>query len=122
VKQDRPHSAVPSPHESELERLGKFCETRVPASAREELRLGYEAEPSQITLFECRPPWSEEAGSTWTRVDVAQFQFTPSTGRWALYYKDSADEWHPHPNVAAATTIEPLLKVVDDDPTNVFRG
>ena len=77
---------------------------------------------TKVTIFECRPPWSQMIGPGWTRVTVAQLRFDPRGATWALYYADRNSRWHPYSGAAPTPDLDQLLAEIDSDPTGIFWG
>jgi Protein of unknown function (DUF3024) len=102
-------------------RLGAYCERRVPATMRDQVRLELEFADNHVTLLESRPYFRDP--STWTRLAVARFRFNAAAGTWSL---DSArpgqkDGWRPYP-VPPSRDLERLIRVIDQDENGVFWG
>ncbi len=56
--------------------LGQYCESRVPAFARHQVRLEYEIRGDSATIVERRIPWQPVSPEEpWTRFPIAQFRF-----------------------------------------------
>lgn len=116
------NAAAQEAHALEIGRVARFCEAHVPQSMREKVRLEYTIAANKITIVERRAPWSKEVGPEWSSTPIAELRFTPGTGRWSLYHRDSNDRWHAHKGIAASPSVEPLLKELEDDPTHIFWG
>jgi Protein of unknown function (DUF3024) len=111
------------PRESGLAAAELFCEARVPPDLRDQVRLECSRRGNSITIAERRPPWNPELmGTEWTRVQVAQLRFDPSSERWSLYCRDSSERWWLYDDVGPSASVDPLLAEVDADPTGIFWG
>lgn len=116
--------------EAAEQRLGIFCERRIPPHIQDQVRLDFGFRGRSATLYELRPPLLPETqGSipeSWIRIPVAQFRYDPKTRRWSLYCADRNSRWHPYGEYGGSTTSSPKLDVllaeVDDDPTGIFWG
>jgi hypothetical protein len=110
-------SDVRSAAVTEVER---YCEQRVPADARSEIRLECRVRGNAITIVERRPPWREGFAAEWSTTRVAQLRYD---GRlWQLYCSDSSDRWRPYDKADPAAGVGPLLAALDEDVTGIFWG
>ena len=105
-----------------LARVQRWCRARVPASARDEIRIKYDVAGWDVTIVECRAPWSPEAGPEWTRFPVARLRYLKSRQVWRLYWRDRDERWHEYPDLAFARDVGDLLEEIDRDPTAIFWG
>jgi hypothetical protein len=94
----------------------------VPVEIRDKIRYELDTGPHTITILECRPPWKPEFGPEWTRMMVAQMQFTTITNTWTLYFRDSDEVLHVYDMVQATADVGELLEEIDRDPTAIFWG
>jgi Protein of unknown function (DUF3024) len=115
---------MPSPDlKDALVAVEKFCDSRVPAEYREEMRVEFDRRGNSITIVERRPPWKPEAAtSDWSSMKVAQLRYEPETARWSLYCRDSNERWWPYDGIGPTSSVDPLLTEVDADPTGIFWG
>jgi hypothetical protein len=102
--------------------LERFCDSRVPEHARDEVRLEFVVRCNSITLVERRAPWSPDYGPEWSSLKIAQLRYDAKTGAWSLYCRDRNERWFPHTKAHAQRDVAPLLEVVDADPTGIFWG
>jgi hypothetical protein len=56
--------------ELDIARVRRWCEQRVPAHVRDQVRVECDVGPRHLTIVECRPPWREGTGSDWTRFPI----------------------------------------------------
>ena len=113
----------PDPRLAALSAVEVFCESRVPAELRGELRLECSRRGNSITIVERRPPWNPELiGTGWTSMKVAQLRYDSSSKRWTLYCRDRNERWWPYDGVPPSHGLDPLLAEVDADPTGIFWG
>ena len=110
----------PEAREAAVAEVERYCEQRVPAEARSELRIEYTVRGRAITIVERRPPWSELVGTQWSTTRVAQLRY--DSGLWTLYCSDSDDRWWPYDETDPAPSIRPLLAAIDEDVTGIFWG
>jgi hypothetical protein len=103
-------------------KVKRFCDERIPAHARDEVRLETSVRGNSVTITELRPPWAEWIGPEWTRMKIAQFRLDPADGMWRLYWADRNERWSECWDVEPSPSIDPLLREVDEDPTAVFWG
>lgn len=100
-----------------------YCDSHVPPSVRDQIKLEVEREQASLTIVERRPPWQpDDSDRSWTRLMVARFSYDALSGKWTLSWSDSDQEWHPYTRVNPSKNIEVLLKEVDKDPTAIFWG
>lgn len=107
--------------ELDLARVRRFCQTRIPEHARNQVRLEADVRGRSITLVECRPLWSD-ASAEWTRMKIAQLRYDESAPSWTLYCADRNERWHRYWDLDASETISALLDEIDEDPTGIFFG
>lgn len=106
--------------ETDLVRVGRWCEQRIPAHARHQVRLEYQIHGRTVTIVERRAPWHPDYGPEWTIRPVAQLRH--SANRWRLYWPDRHTRWRVIHNVPAAQNVTPLLQVIDDPGRPPFLG
>jgi hypothetical protein len=112
--------SLPEPVRQQVERdVGSYCE-KVPPHVRDKVRNEFEIRGNSVTIFECRPPWREDAGPEWTRVKVAQFRY--EDGNWVLYWSDRNGRWHTYDLLAPTPELSDVLAEVDRDQTGIFWG
>ena len=99
-----------------------YCESRVPKDLREELGIECKRQGRSITIVERCPPWKPGLSAEWSETKVAQLRYEDSAGTWSLHCSDSGDRWHVFDDVRPSSTVEPLLAVVEADPTGIFWG
>jgi hypothetical protein len=80
--------------ELDVARVRRWCDQRVPAHLRDQIRVECDLAPRHLTIVECRPPWREDAGADWTRFPIARLRYTKATGRWSLYWRDRNLHFH----------------------------
>ena len=101
-------------------RLTAFCGTRVPAAARNKIRVGFRVSGSEVVLFEERPAF--QPPHEWREMVVAKFKYVGTQGRWRLYCQHRDLRWHSYEALPAAPSFERLLDEVASDPTGIFWG
>ncbi|MFC1611997.1 DUF3024 domain-containing protein [Myxococcota bacterium] len=102
------------------QKLGEFCERRVPPRARDQVRLSFSFRGNSVTLFEERVPWRGEG--EWTKMPVAQLRFDADEGEWRLYCSDRNGKWHWYSDLEPTAKLDDVLKEIDEDPTGIFWG
>lgn len=110
----------PEVRQSAVAAVERYCEERVPAEARSEIRIEYSVRGSAITIVERRPPWSELVSTEWSTTRVAQLRY--DKGLWTLYCSDSNDHWWPYDETDPAPDVRTLLAAIDEDATGIFWG
>jgi len=105
-----------------LEQVEAFCQSGVPAAARDEVRLEYRVRGNAITIVERRPPWHPGLGPEWTSMKIAQLRYDPDPDAWLLYCCDRNERWFPYFDTDPSSDVAPLLAEIDADPTGIFWG
>ena len=108
--------------ELDVARVRRWCEQRVPAHVRDEIRVECDVAPRHLTIVECRPPWRPEAGPEWTRFPIARLRYTRASGRWSLFWRDRHLRFHAYDRLAPSAHVDDLLREIDADPTAIFWG
>ncbi len=102
--------------------VATYCATKVPSERDDEIRIEYRVRGRAITIYECRPPWSEDLGPDWTSMRICSFEWDPATRLWRLYSRDRNDRRLDYPFVGPTPDLTPLLRELDTDPTGIFWG
>jgi hypothetical protein len=102
--------------------LHDFCERRVPAPNRHQVRLEVVHNGNSLTIVERRAPWSPDLGSEWSSSGVARFRYEPRLAKWRLFWSDRHGRWHRYELIDPSADIAELLAEVERDPTNIFWG
>ncbi len=110
--------AISTVPDLDVAKLRRFCDRRVPARLRHQIRLEVELRGKSVTLIECRPA---PGGAHWSRLKVAQFRYQ-GDGTWSLHWADRNNRWHKVEDVDDALPMEVLLEELEDDPSGVFWG
>jgi len=100
--------------------LDDYCEKRVSARVRHQLRIDFKFRGNTVTLIEARVNYRKP--EEWTESPFAQFRRVEENGVWRLYCRGRNQQWklfEPHPE---SKVIEELLAVVDKDSTRHFYG
>lgn len=105
-----------------MKQVQAFCSSRIPAEARNEVRLEYKVRGNTITIVERRPPWLPELGPEWTSMKIAQLRCDASSGTWTLYCCDRNERWFLYFDTPPSRDVRPLLAAIDEDPTGIFWG
>jgi hypothetical protein len=108
--------------ETEVARVQRWCQARVPAQVRDQVRVEVDVAERHMTIVECRPSWRGDAGEEWTRFPIARFRYTKSSRLWSLYWRDRNLRFHEYDRVPASARVEDLLAEVDRDPAAIFWG
>ena len=95
--------------------LGQLCEQRtIPG----QVILQYDTKGSRVTLTESRPLFIDPA--VWNEIKIAQFEYSPESPHWTLYWYDRKNRRQPYPTGRNRDTLEKLILEVDLDPTGIF--
>lgn len=95
--------------------LGQLCERRTFA---DQVKLHHEARGNRVTLTESRPFFIDPA--IWNEIKIAQFEYSPESLNWTLYWYDRKNRRQPYPAGRNKDTLEKLILEVDSDPTGIF--
>lgn len=114
-----PRSPIP---DVDLRRIDAFCEARIPARARHQVRLEVETKGCNVTIVERRAPWRPDFGPDWSRMPIASLRYSPTHGHWTLFWGDSNGTWHRYERMPPTPTISTLLDEMDRDPMRIFWG
>lgn len=108
--------------DTDMRRIRRFVEDRVPAHVRDRVRLELEVQGSAVTIVERRAPWTARMGPAWTRSAIASLRYSPTHRWWTLFWIDHNGRWHRYPRQGPTPTVSVLLTEIDRDPTAVFWG
>ena len=106
----------------DLARIRRYCEGRVPARLRDQIRIELDVRGRSVTIMECRPPGTPEIGPDWTRFPIARLRHIAAHGVWMLYWRDRDLHWHLYDRIGPSPHIDPLLAEIEADPTSIFWG
>jgi len=96
---------------------------RIPSHAAALVRIELDVDARHVTIFECRPPWQDEATEAeWSRTPVAQLRYTATRREWALYWPDSDSKFHRYGSAPSTADVGALLDEIDRDETSIFWG
>jgi hypothetical protein len=109
-----------TPPESDVERVERFCLTRVPATLHHRVRLDVVVDNGGIEIHEARPVLLG-APAGWTSMPLARFAYEPD-GTYTLHPGNSEGTWDSYLDLERNQILEVLLDEVDQDPTSVFWG
>ena len=101
--------------QSVLTLLDRLCTDRtVPG----QVRLQYDTRGNRVTLTESRPLFIDPA--VWNEIKIAQFEYTPESLHWTLYWYDRKNRRQPYPTGRNRDTLDKLVREVESDPTGIF--
>jgi Protein of unknown function (DUF3024) len=108
--------------ETDVARVRRWCEHRVPEHALHQVRVDCDVAPRHLTIVECRAPWRAEFGPDWARFPIARLHYTHATGEWELFWRDRNLRFHRYDLVPASSHVEELLNEIERDRTGIFWG
>jgi hypothetical protein len=108
------------PPETDIARVRRYCERRLPPHARDQVRLETVVRGSAITIIERRAPWRDDFGPEWSRSKIAQLRY--DHGTWTLHRADRSGRWHQYPDREPSPRRDDLLTEIDCDPAGAFWG
>ena len=88
--------------------LVSFIEQRIPAHARDKVRLSYGFRGNSVTIYEDRPAFLQRGD--WSRLAIAQFRYDPERRTWTLYCADRNSRWHEYFDSEASEDLDALLQ------------
>jgi hypothetical protein len=100
--------------------IGAMCRHRSPAQLRDELKITYEIDGHNVSVYEVRPRWNNPREQT--KLGVARFKFVRSRKEWKLYWMRRDLKWHLYNLDEIPTDLKSLVKVVDEDRYGAFFG
>ena len=106
--------------EADVVRVQAWCDSQVPAAAREQVRIVCEVDALALTILEERPPW--DGVGEWTRMPVARLRYVARRGEWSLYCVMGDGDFRRYDLLPPAPSVTPLLEEVERDPTAIFWG
>lgn len=100
-------------------RIGAYCQRRIPDAEREKIRLDLRFEDDNVILVESRP--SAKTTGDWQHLDVARFRYSRASGSWML----DAPSFNPHTpwrpySSKPQRDLERLLTLLDEDSDGIF--
>jgi hypothetical protein len=113
-------AAASHPPETDIARVRRYCQRRVPPHAREQVRLETVVRGSAITIIERRAPWRDDFGPEWSRLKIAQLRY--DHGAWTLHWADRNGRWVRYPDLEPSPRLDDLLTEIDRDAAGAFWG
>ena len=95
--------------------LGQLCDHR---TIPDLVKLQHDTKGNRVTLTEARPFFIDPA--IWNEIKIAQFEYSPESLNWTLYWYDRKNKRQPYPTGRNKDTLEKLILEVDADPTGIF--
>jgi DUF3024 family protein len=108
------------PTETDLARVRRYCERRVPPHGRGQVRLETVVRGSAILIIERRAPWRDDFGPEWSQSRIAQLRY--DHGTWTLHWADRSGRWLKYPDLEPSPRLDDLLTEIDRDPAGAFWG
>lgn len=104
------------------EKLGAYCNDKVPAQVRDQVRLTFSVLGNTVTLFEERPVQNNLDKRT--KRPLAQFRLNVVDHLWRLYYvrQQRQEGWGLYNDAEPTRDFGALLVALDLDTTGVFWG
>jgi hypothetical protein len=100
--------------------LRAFCDARVPAAVRNQVRIGFRIKGTEVVLFEERPAF--QPPHDWREMPIAKFKYVGTQKLWRLYCQHRDLRWHAYEALPGAPRFAKLLDEVAADPTGIFWG
>jgi hypothetical protein len=106
--------------ETDLFRIRRWAEQRVPKELWAELKVEADVEPRHVTIVEVRPPW--DGHGEYTRFPIARLRYTAATGLWSLYWRDRDLKFHEYDRKRPTKNVQVLLDYLDSHADPIFWG
>ncbi len=106
--------------ETDLFRIRRWAEQRVPKELWPEVKVEADLEPRHVTIVEVRPPW--DGRGEHTRFPIARLRYTAATGLWSLYWRDRNLEFHVYDRKRPTKNVQVLLDYLDSHADPIFWG
>lgn len=102
--------------------LGEYCNKKVPAHVRDQVRLTFSFMGNTVTLFEERPVYNQLDKRT--KIPIAQFRLNVVDHLWRLYCANPKrhEGWVICAQAEPSREFEPLLSALEQDVAGVFWG
>jgi hypothetical protein len=111
--------------ELELKRIdntvGELCRRDSPPEHASELRVVYDIDGHNVSMWEERPPWDGSPGE-WSRHGIAKFRYFRSREEWTLYWMRADLKWHVFEPATPTTNLAALVRIVDENQYGAFFG
>ena len=103
-------------------KLGDYCNNKIPAHVRHQLRLSFSLRGNTATVFEARAVYDQPG--KWTKMPIAQFRLNVIDRLWRLYCANlkRQDGWLLYPDAEPMKDFGVLLTALDQDRSGVFWG
>ena len=108
--------------ELDADRVRRWAADHTPAEYLEEMRIEVDETPRGLTIFDCRPPWSELVGPEWTRNPIARLSYVKMRNEWTLYWPDRNSRFQRYWDAEPTQHVGELLDEVDADSACIFWG
>ena len=107
--------------ETDLARIRRWCASRVPDHAADQVRVVGLVEGRRVVIAEQRPPWDGADGAPWETYPLARLTYVTSSRKWKLEVSTHGGRFRTYPELPSGSLGE-VLSEIDADPTFVFRG
>ena len=108
--------SIPETEQQRAEQLlRQLCEQR---TISDQVKMHHDTRGNRVTLTESRPLFIDPA--IWNEIKIAQFEYSPLSLNWTLYWYDRKNRRQPYPTGRNKDTLEKLILEVDSDPTGIF--
>ncbi|QGH70588.1 DUF3024 domain-containing protein [Pseudactinotalea sp. HY158] len=106
--------------ETDLARINRWSQARVPERARHQVQLVAEATNRHVTIIETRAPWDGEGD--WTSLPIARLHYHGPSGLWTLYWRDRNLKFHRYEATEPTPNVQALLDHIDHSGDPIFFG
>ncbi len=106
--------------ELDVQKVKQWCESRVPARVRDQVRLEVTIRRKTVTILERRPTGKGRPLNG--RRCVAPRSDTRVMVTWTLYFGDRYDKWTLYFDLDSHQPIDVIINELEQDPTCLFWG
>ena len=108
--------------ELDANRVRKWAHEKTPPGYRDEMRVEVGETPRGLTIFDCRPPWSDLIGPEWSRTPIARLSYVKKRNEWTLYWADRNSKFQRYWDAEPTPHVSELLDELDADRSCIFWG
>ena len=101
-------------------KVAEYCEGRIPAHVRHQIRMSYRISGHSVTLFEERQSFLDP--TQWVDNSIAQLRYETGAQRWTLFWSDADGRWCVYERLPSNKSLDALLREIDEDAECFFWG
>ncbi len=108
--------------ELDANRVRKWAHEKTPPEYRHEMRVEVDETPRGLTIYDCRPPWSDLIGPEWSRTPIARLGYVKKRNEWTLYWADRNAKFQRYWDAEPTQHVSELLDEIDADRACIVWG